>query len=438
MRVIALACCLTLLVAGTAVALHSPTERVGMRLTPCHAVLETGASLPYTLEVTNEGALDRPARITVEESLDRFPPLLDAEVDIAGKRSAVFPLVLTAPAFPGDFQLTAVANISHDFGATHAAVSVIEANGTSSPRAFGACTRTSFQSFAPGEAAFLQLEATLTGFDGEVTFEVRDEDNATVSAGSVALSDNITYGFDVPAGPAPSTRANETYHVLLTAPVEGLTLSFNVRVAWDGTLVRTDSAGGLGLVEVPTLAVGFLAGGVAVLGFSRLFSRRFAPAWFLSGLYSRFARGEILAQPTRAKLYETVSAHPGITVQDLADEAGSYVGAIAYHLRVLERAGYVTTRRETAGRRVFVAGARLPEASPLTKSQERILEALRTESLGARELAQRLGITRQGAHFHLKILERRGYVSAALGPHGALVYSPRSLMQTEPPAAVRF
>jgi DNA-binding transcriptional ArsR family regulator len=95
-------------------------------------------------------------------------------------------------------------------------------------------------------------------------------------------------------------------------------------------------------------------------------------------------------------------------------------GAIVHHLRALERAGSVTSRREGAYRRFYVTGA--PESRPaptttfqvvpLTPAQQRVVEALAGGPLTQADLAERLGLSQQGVGHHVKALERAGHVQA--------------------------
>ena len=427
--------------APTAIAPHGAAERVGVQLSPCYATLELGASLPYYVQVTNYAEMERLANISVQESSGRFPPLIQTTDSIPAGATRAFPLWLVAPNEPGAYQLTALANLSHDFGGTHAELHVIERADGEPAVAMGACTQPRSHTFAPGQNAVLSLEATLTGREGRAEYRVIGASNETVATGVVDLQDNSTLAFDVPLGETADMAVERSYRVvvsLLSRP--SLSVEFNVLVVWDPSLGSSRAGELIPILSTPSalVALGFVGGGATAIALARGLHRRFAAGWLFGALYSRFARGEILAQPQRAKIFEVVSAHPGITVQALAEEANSYVGAVAYHLRVLQRAGYVSTRQETAGRRVFPVGFKLPDPSPLTRVQEQIIAALRERPMSAKEVATELGITRQGAHFHLKALEGREHVVANLSPEGHLVYvAEATITPKSPPISER-
>lgn len=60
---------------------------------------------------------------------------------------------------------------------------------------------------------------------------------------------------------------------------------------------------------------------------------------------------DVLAQPTRQRIYEIVGAHPGASARDVQRLAGLAWGETAYHLDQLIRAGAL--RRERGGRRDY-------------------------------------------------------------------------------------
>lgn len=434
MRVHAVILLATLIAAPAALAGHGGADRigVGLRLAPCHVVAETGAQVAYILEVTNDAPSARSAHVTVAESTGAVPQPLNETLTLASDARRLLPFSVTAPDTPGLYQFTTIANLSDHFSGTHAELAVVASAGDPAPAAIGACAARGIHAFPLGDEAVLDLEVSQSGLNGSITYTVEDASNTTLANGTVSPTQALSQVISIPLGVRSAAPGDSTYRVTLASVEEShLVLAFNILVTWDPTL---PAAAGGGLLEsAPTTVVigaALLAGGAAAIALGRLFTRRFAPAWFLAGLYSRFARGEILEHPARERIYEAITTHPGLTVKALAEHTGSYIGAVAYHLRVLEHAGFVATRSEPAGRRVFPTGVRLPDPSPLTATQERILGVLRAGPLSAKELAATLGTTRQGAHYHLRALEKRGLVEVSLAPGGHLVYeAPRVQVQ---------
>lgn len=89
-----------------------------------------------------------------------------------------------------------------------------------------------------------------------------------------------------------------------------------------------------------------------------------------AGLYTRLAPGAILAQETRARIYEVVQAEPGIHARAISDRIEAAGGVTQYHLDVLVREGYLTEAESPGFRRYFVAGR-------LSSEEMRRLSALR-------------------------------------------------------------
>jgi DNA-binding transcriptional ArsR family regulator len=73
-------------------------------------------------------------------------------------------------------------------------------------------------------------------------------------------------------------------------------------------------------------------------------------------LYSRLRRADALAQPTRRRVYEAIAAEPGIGYAALMARTSLGAGPLVHHLRVLEGAGLVASRRQRGRRRLFPVG----------------------------------------------------------------------------------
>lgn len=141
--------------------------------------------------------------------------------------------------------------------------------------------------------------------------------------------------------------------------------------------------------------------------------RYLAVAPFLP-LYTRLAKRDVLDHKMRERIHQLVKDRPGIHYTALKEATQLNAGALVHHLRTLERHGLVTSRREGILRRFFPVGARLPPPPevPLTPTQARILDLLAQRAMTQRELADALGITQQGASYHVKTLERKGQLGA--------------------------
>ncbi|MCJ7490350.1 MAG: winged helix-turn-helix transcriptional regulator [Thermoplasmata archaeon] len=101
------------------------------------------------------------------------------------------------------------------------------------------------------------------------------------------------------------------------------------------------------------------------------------------------------------------------TFSDIMNALGIANGNLAYHLSVLEKLEFLTSKREGRVRRIY------PQGTPLTggqghwlgKTEVAILEKLaENEPVSNIALARSLGVSRQRTHYNLKLLQKRGLV----------------------------
>lgn len=420
----------SILLSAAASASHPPVEGVEVYLYPCNATLESGANLAFAAVVTNRGFGPRTVNLSVSET----NRLLDVEYaetfDLPVNSSRQSSVTLNAST-PGEYQLSAQASTGSAAGGTTATVTVLpDLDGTA--RALGGCAVDVHYVQAIGENATVTFAYASTG--GPLTYAVTRE-NDTVSVGELAGDTSI--GTTSVHVPGLREEGLQTFEITLASRDEP-----NVKVAFTAVVVQGPvPVVGPGLraeIEPSVLfAAGALAGAGTLALLAPMLRRRFWPAWLLAPLFSRFDRSETLGHPTRQRILAIAKERPGLTVSELAAALNSYVGAVAYHLRVLERNKYVRTRRERAGRRIFPSGEAIPPPSTLTGAQRKIIEALQETPRTALELAALLGVSRQGAHYHLRQLEREGHVRARLQGDGRLQYVPsidNTPVRAQPPA----
>lgn len=128
-------------------------------------------------------------------------------------------------------------------------------------------------------------------------------------------------------------------------------------------------------------------------------------------LHHRIKGAEVLEHDTRARLYETIQAEPGLHEAELARGLDASEGTVGYHLSVLERAGYLTSLELGGCRRFFEQGALTEEekrriAVLRAGSHEELYELVREEpGLNQRALAAKLGVSDPAVHKSLVKLE---------------------------------
>lgn len=118
---------------------------------------------------------------------------------------------------------------------------------------------------------------------------------------------------------------------------------------------------------------------------------------------------------SRTKILNCVTEKPGSTYSDIRAVVGLANGTLFHHMRILEKMNLVTSVRDGHLRRFFSVG--VPELDrknrPLGRTEAMVLGQL----IGAgpqtnSRLAKSLGISRQRAHYNLKLLRERGLASS--------------------------
>lgn len=132
---------------------------------------------------------------------------------------------------------------------------------------------------------------------------------------------------------------------------------------------------------------------------------------FAYALYTRLRPGRALDHPTRQRLLDVVQKEPGLPLGEVQRRLALPNGTLRHHLRFLEQSGNVRSVQDGQHRRLYPAGAGRVAPTPLLS--ERALDALRAVGpMPAARLAQRLGVSKQALHYHVKKLLGRGALSA--------------------------
>ncbi len=144
------------------------------------------------------------------------------------------------------------------------------------------------------------------------------------------------------------------------------------------------------------------------------------PLFLIIPLYYKTPQNLFLNE-TRANIHEIISSNPGITFGAITRELGLAPGECQYHIRVLEREGYIKSKRAGKYTRYYLTGQK---ASEVSKIQEQILLTIREKSgLSQSEIALNLGISRQVVNYNIKILVKKGEVIEVRENHKCCYYS---------------
>lgn len=170
-----------------------------------------------------------------------------------------------------------------------------------------------------------------------------------------------------------------------------------------------------GRPAAPVVAAGVAAAGIGSVGAALVAWRTDWGRWRLlpafAGLYSRLAKHRVLEQGTRDALYARVKAQPGIHLIALRDALGISTTLAVHHLRMLERHGLITSRREGRWRRFYPIGEKVPapQAAPLTELQQRIVQLARERGgIEYGDVIEVLGVSKQRVSYNVKVLSEMG------------------------------
>jgi len=131
--------------------------------------------------------------------------------------------------------------------------------------------------------------------------------------------------------------------------------------------------------------------------------------WFLIPFYSKLSPDRVLANQSRAQLYNMVNSQPGVTFGTLARALNIAPGTAEYHLRILEREGYIRSRK--CGKFIRYYPYEM-KTSPYTPVQQKILNSLAIEpDQSQTDLAEQVGVSKQVVNYNIKQLRDYGVVS---------------------------
>jgi predicted transcriptional regulator len=131
------------------------------------------------------------------------------------------------------------------------------------------------------------------------------------------------------------------------------------------------------------------------------------PTPFIIPLYYKTPQNLFLNE-TRANIFDVVSDNPGITFGAITRELNLAFGECQYHIRVLEREGYIKSKRTGKYTRYYLMGQKVSEVS---KIQEQILLTIKeNEGLSQTEIAKVLGTSKQVVNYNIKPLVKNGFV----------------------------
>lgn len=136
-------------------------------------------------------------------------------------------------------------------------------------------------------------------------------------------------------------------------------------------------------------------------------------AWGLLGpLFTRFVRSDVLDHPRRTRIYDCVTAQPGLLFGEIAQLLEIPNGALQHHLGLLQHQGLIVRYRDGRSTRFYPSGPRVPTSATLSSTRERILGSIAAGGrMTASEVALCLGHRVQSVWHHLRRLESAGLLT---------------------------
>jgi predicted transcriptional regulator len=158
------------------------------------------------------------------------------------------------------------------------------------------------------------------------------------------------------------------------------------------------------------LIVVFAGGAVLVLvaGLAITETGKYSGMFLFIPLYTRMKKTAVLDNFSRGQLHGYIVANPGVHMNAIRDRFGLSNGEVAYHLRVLEREGLVSSMSDGLRRR-FYPGESGPRDQPheLTFAQNLLVSLMeKSPGITGTELARLTDTSPQVVNYHLKRLWR--------------------------------
>ncbi|MCD6461343.1 MAG: winged helix-turn-helix transcriptional regulator [Thermoplasmata archaeon] len=158
----------------------------------------------------------------------------------------------------------------------------------------------------------------------------------------------------------------------------------------------------LGILYIASRRV--FSGGMFLRGGGGLMPWSSFPA-FLPG-YSRLTDEDVLENPTRRRILDYIYRNPGANFSAMMSSLEMKNGVLSHHLRILERRGYILSKKDGAFRRYY-----LFSQSPPPTLEEKILHILSSRpGINQSDLAKEVGVSRQVINYHIKRMTESGRV----------------------------
>ncbi|NIP36450.1 MAG: winged helix-turn-helix transcriptional regulator [Thermoplasmata archaeon] len=142
-------------------------------------------------------------------------------------------------------------------------------------------------------------------------------------------------------------------------------------------------------------------------------------------LYTKIKKDRVLDHYLRGKIHGYIIANPGEHYNAIKEQLNVTNGALSYHLRVLEREGYIRSRMDGIFKRFYPSDMKLPTTQRnISSFQEVILTIVKNnQGLSQKDIAKRIGASSQVINYHVKILEESNLIRVDRSRRKSKVYA---------------
>ena len=212
---------------------------------------------------------------------------------------------------------------------------------------------------------------------------------------------------------APNVSTNTTLTVSVAAAKQGFDpYSGSATLAvFPPPAGRRVPGNGVHVDDNTRTVVVFTGGAIVVLAAALSMSEtgRYGGMLLFIPLFTRMKRDTVLDNFTRGQLQGYIVANPGIHMNAIRDRFELSNGEVSYHLRVLEREGFISSQSDGLRRR-FYPGERIDRKEPvheLTVAQNLLISFMeKFPGITGTELSRLAGTSPQVVNYHLKRLWR--------------------------------
>jgi predicted transcriptional regulator len=121
---------------------------------------------------------------------------------------------------------------------------------------------------------------------------------------------------------------------------------------------------------------------------------------------------DLLKHPTRKSIYRHISNYPGDNFNSIKDALKLTNGVLSYHLKVMEREKFITSKRDGGYKRFYISGnSEINNVKRFNGIQKDIFSAIKNHpGISQTQIAEKTGTTVQVVNYHIKRLQEEGII----------------------------